>query len=451
VTKGIISRYDMMRYSNEGGDTTAKLLVIQIDAAINPGNSGGPVFDAQGRVCGVAFCKDNESGTDNVGYIIPTSVLRTFVREVQTHGRWPGIPGLGFNYQTLENECQRRALKMDEAGLSGVLVTDVAPLAPLNSVLKPLDVILSIEGVEVANDGTVRLWAQDSSTNELAPTGLTNDAASAGTDVDASANDAAVGSVDAAVVAEKGREDGDATAGVAEDAAAATTSATTTPATPAEAKKEEALANAALAVAGQRVAFDHLITQRHVGSKVSIRLLRDGSQISVTGSVEPVPRLVPLYHGFDANPTYYIVGGLVFSPLSVPLLESMGSELTDPLLFLAFQYMSDNLNKKKEGQEIIVLQRILSSDDVNFGYDEVAPAILKSLNDVELNSMLDLVLQVEAAKKSGTEFFTFQMKSSQRVVLDVKDCAKHEKDVLAANQIQSAMSSDLRDRRKKGK
>ena len=48
----------------------------------------------------------------------------------------------------------------------------------------------------------------------------------------------------------------------------------------------------------------------------------------------------------------------------------MGSELTDPLLFLAFQYMSDNLNKKKEGQEIIVLHRILSSDDVNFGYDE---------------------------------------------------------------------------------
>ena len=36
----------------------------------------------------------------------------------------------------------------------------------------------------------------------------------------------------------------------------------------------------------------------------------------------------------------------------------------------AFQYMADNLAKKKEGQQIIVLQRILSSDDVNFGYDE---------------------------------------------------------------------------------
>ena len=38
VTKGIISRYDMMRFGHEGGDSTAKLLVIQIDAAINSGN-----------------------------------------------------------------------------------------------------------------------------------------------------------------------------------------------------------------------------------------------------------------------------------------------------------------------------------------------------------------------------------------------------------------------------
>ena len=62
----------------------------------------------------------------------------------------------------------------------------------------------------------------------------------------------------------------------------------------------EAKANAALAIAGQRVDFDHLITQRRVGSTVAISLLRDGSQISVTGTVSPVPRLVPLYHGYDA-------------------------------------------------------------------------------------------------------------------------------------------------------
>lgn len=44
----------------------------------------------------------------------------------------------------------------------------------------------------------------------------------------------------------------------------------------------------------------------------------------------------------------------------------------------------------------------------------VAPAILTSLNGVELNSMLELAEQVEATRKSGEQFYTFETKSSQR-------------------------------------
>lgn len=49
ITKGIVSRVSMVRYSQAG-----RLLGIQIDAAINPGNSGGPAFaDMQdGKVAG---------------------------------------------------------------------------------------------------------------------------------------------------------------------------------------------------------------------------------------------------------------------------------------------------------------------------------------------------------------------------------------------------------------
>lgn len=52
ITKGIVSRVTLARYSRAG-----RLLSIQIDAAINPGNSGGPAFaDLQeGLVAGVAF------------------------------------------------------------------------------------------------------------------------------------------------------------------------------------------------------------------------------------------------------------------------------------------------------------------------------------------------------------------------------------------------------------
>ena len=82
VTKGVVSRIDMLSYT--GYATTEPLLVIQIDAAINGGNSGGPVFDRVGDVVGVAFCKDADSDSENIGYVIPSSVVALFLGAVGT-------------------------------------------------------------------------------------------------------------------------------------------------------------------------------------------------------------------------------------------------------------------------------------------------------------------------------------------------------------------------------
>lgn len=48
---------------------------IITDAAINPGNSGGPVFDAQGRVVGVATAKLVDEDIDRVGLVVPLKAL----------------------------------------------------------------------------------------------------------------------------------------------------------------------------------------------------------------------------------------------------------------------------------------------------------------------------------------------------------------------------------------
>jgi S1-C subfamily serine protease len=75
VTKGIVSRIDFQPYSHSRSDSH---LVVQIDAAINPGNSGGPVLQ-DGKVVGVAFQGLRQA--DNTGYIIPTPVVKRFLKD----------------------------------------------------------------------------------------------------------------------------------------------------------------------------------------------------------------------------------------------------------------------------------------------------------------------------------------------------------------------------------
>jgi S1-C subfamily serine protease len=95
---------------------SAELLAIQIDAAINPGNSGGPCVDDRcdlGNLCcpslirllfcrynviGVAFQSLSEADTENIGYVVPVSVLKHFLEDVRRHGKHSGVCDLGIRW-----------------------------------------------------------------------------------------------------------------------------------------------------------------------------------------------------------------------------------------------------------------------------------------------------------------------------------------------------------------
>ena len=64
-----------------------------------------------------------------------------------------GFPILGIEWQKMENPDLRKSmgLKPDQ---KGVRVRRVEPTAPESGCLKPSDIILSFDGVDIANDGT---------------------------------------------------------------------------------------------------------------------------------------------------------------------------------------------------------------------------------------------------------------------------------------------------------
>nr|XP_029118574.1 protease Do-like 9 isoform X2 [Elaeis guineensis] len=150
VTSGVVSRMEILSYVH--GST--ELLGLQIDAAINSGNSGGPAFNDKGKCVGIAFQSLKHEDVENIGYVIPTPVILHFIHDYEKSGEYTGFPILGIEWQKMENPDLRKAMGM-MPDQKGVRVRRVEPTAPESEFIKPSDIILSFDGVDIANDGTV--------------------------------------------------------------------------------------------------------------------------------------------------------------------------------------------------------------------------------------------------------------------------------------------------------
>lgn len=146
ITKGIVSRIEFTFYNYPVSG-----LRIQLDAAINPGNSGGPAV-ADDRMIGLAFSR--LGGAENIGYIIPTEEIDTFLKQAEA-GKAYSKPALYDFTQTLENSALRPFLKIDKAD-TGILI-----LQPDNNEagypLRKWDLISKIGTMAVDDQGMIHL------------------------------------------------------------------------------------------------------------------------------------------------------------------------------------------------------------------------------------------------------------------------------------------------------
>lgn len=149
ISAGVVSRVQMTHYSH--GSMT--LLAVQTDASINSGNSGGPVINAKGHCVGIAF-QSLTGDANNIGYVIPTSVVRHFIDDFSRHGRYTGFPSLNIVWQEMESRILKAAYGLDPHK-KGVLIRSVTHASHEAVILQPDDIILRIDGIEIGSDGSV--------------------------------------------------------------------------------------------------------------------------------------------------------------------------------------------------------------------------------------------------------------------------------------------------------
>ena len=107
-------------------------------------------------------------------HLIPARTLKYYLwlfsvtSIIHDHCYFLGFPILGVEWQKMENPDLRISMGM-KSDQKGVRVRRVDPTAPESKVLRPSDVILSFDRVDIANDGTGKNSSSSSGTILLCP------------------------------------------------------------------------------------------------------------------------------------------------------------------------------------------------------------------------------------------------------------------------------------------
>lgn len=148
--------------------------MIQTDAAINQGNSGGPLVNALGEVIGMnTFIYSRSGGSVGLGFAVPAARIERVVEELREHGEVDRSFETGLNVQPV-NARLAQALDLPEA--RGLIVRSVDPDSPADVAgFRPYDVVVAIEGEEVATNADVRQMLVDSRAGDVVTVAVVRD------------------------------------------------------------------------------------------------------------------------------------------------------------------------------------------------------------------------------------------------------------------------------------
>ena len=138
LTRGIVAK------ARAGGDTSWASMdqVLQHDADLNPGNSGGPLLTADGQVVGVNYRMNDARQYFAIARDEALPIIEQLRRGVD-------VDSLGINGEAVTGD----------GGLSGIWVASVQSGSPADvSGVQAGDILLSLEGVTLAEDGTMATY-----------------------------------------------------------------------------------------------------------------------------------------------------------------------------------------------------------------------------------------------------------------------------------------------------
>lgn len=186
---------------------------------------------------------------------------------------------------------------------------------------------------------------------------------------------------------------------------------------------------------GENVLYGSISDRKQLGESVSLKVLRDGKEFTATAKLT-YPNLSVAPRMYDKTPKYFIIGGFVFSPLTLSYLDEWRNSDNPPMDLVAL--VGEPLKDGKK--EVVVLAQVMS-DEVNIGYEYMANCILEKVNSKKILSLKD-VAEIVDVQKDGYVKFEFQ--DNRFVIIDIAELKSAQARIEKNYKIPSDRSADLK-------
>ena len=184
---------------------------------------------------------------------------------------------------------------------------------------------------------------------------------------------------------------------------------------------------------GENVLYDSISDRKQLGETVNLKVLRDGKEFAATAKLT-YPNLSVAPRLYDKTPKYFIIGGFVFSPLTLSYLDEWRDNPPMDLVALVGEPLKDG---KKE---IVVLAQVMG-DEVNIGYENMANRILEKVNGKKISRLKDLA-EIIDAQEDG--YVKFEFNDSVFAIIDIKEMKSARARIETNYKIPSDRSADLK-------
>jgi hypothetical protein len=183
----------------------------------------------------------------------------------------------------------------------------------------------------------------------------------------------------------------------------------------------------------ERVGFSYLITSLYIGEEFSVTLLRESQVITTKTIGQPYIELVPRHLPRGVPPSWFLFGGILFSPVTYGLLDVAVESLQEE------PWQAGRNPKQTEDEQVVIIVSVLSHP-VNHGNDVNRLPQCVAVNGAKVRNIRQIKEEVD---KIESGFVEFKLADGKLIVLDVAACRAAETEIMQTYAVPSPCSPEL--------